>query len=504
MSPGDSVAPGVLKVVPMVFLAALAAFGGGCGGAPRPVRTPFVAVWVDPEAALPSAGELDRLAAAGATELFVDVAHLTWESGAPRIAAGALPNCARPVATTLVVSGIWADSNESARATAGAWRDALAPLWTELAARACRPVGIHFEIESGPGRERLAAVLGRIRDGLPPGIVLSAAIDPRGLEFAGTRELAESVDFLVATVWGQPPGEPEDGARWDLETTTRPAIAELERLGRRYALGAWTLGTAYRRGASGAIESEDPALAIESALAARGGQFRAEALLEGIGRQVNEWSFSGPAIVGSWRLGRGEGVRFVRPATVNLESFLDRSRGWGSSNRVGTVLRRLAGPREPLALSVDNLVTALLPGEAQPDLALAAESLGGEGRRWRVRLVLSNRNDEPTDFGGLESNLVELHFDGAVVGRVDQGEFTSWEPLWRGREQRTVRALREADTLRLHAARVAGRQRIESGPIEIWTRGADRPRMTARASFFLPGGRVLELTERPLEAGGAP
>jgi site-specific DNA-methyltransferase (adenine-specific) len=201
---------------------------------------------------------------------------------------------------------------------------------------------------------------------------------------------------------------------------------------------------------------------------------------------------------------RREALGLPHVATVATEEFLERTARWGGPHRVGFVIRRLAGPREPLALSVDNLVAALSPGPAEPDLELAAESLESARGRWRFRVLVINRNDESTDFGGLDSNLVELRLAGAIVGKVDPGDFTSWEPLWRGRERRTMRALREADTLRLHAARVGGKARLESGPIEIWTRGAGRPRIVARASFFLPGGRVLELTERPLFPSGTP
>jgi hypothetical protein len=473
-----------------------------CGGPPRPVRTPFVALWIEPERALASAGELDRLAAAGAGELFLGAANLVWEGARPRIDAAPLPACARPRPTTLVVSGIWAEPEESPRATARAWRDALAPLWPELAARACTPAGVHFELASSNARAPLARTLARLRDELPPGVLVSVAVDAGTLALDGTRELAASVDYLVATVWGQPPGEPEDAARWDLEQGVWPRIAMLESLGRRYALGAWTLGTAWRRAAGGAVAAEDPSVALEAALAAPGAEFRAEALLEGIGRQVSEWSFAVPAIVGPWTLAPGETVRFVRPATANLEQFLERSASWGSSLRAGTILRRLPGPDEPLALSVANLAAALEPGSAEPAIEIVAESLGGSGRRWRVRVGVVNRSDEPTDFGGLESNFVELRFANAIVGRVDPGEFDSWVPLYLGREQRTVRALREADTLRLHAVRLGGGGRLESGPIEVWTDGQP-PRASARASFFVPGGRVLELPERPLALGGA-
>jgi hypothetical protein len=474
----------------VVVLAGLGAMLVACGEGARPARTPFVAVWVDPHAGVPRADDLDRLATAGARELFLEAASLSWQSGAPRIAAADVPLLPKSTPTTLVVSGIWGEPNEAPRATALAWRQALDPLWLELTRRSCVPVGVHFDVEANAGRKALAVVLRRLRRELPQGRYRSAALDPRTLGLEGTAELVASVDFVVSTVWGQPPGEAEDGRRWDLERTTGPALAALEELGGPYAAGAWTLGTSYRRAPGGAVTDEDPAVSLEAVIAAPGTQHLGEALLQGIDRQVNEWTFSRPVPVGSWRLDVGESVRVVRPATANLEKFLERS-GAGR-HRVGLVLRRFAGPREPLALSVENLAAALAPGAAEPKLELAFEALPGSGARRRFRFSLANRNGEPTDLGGFESNVVELRFENAVAARVDPGDFSSWEPLWQAREQRTLRALREADTLRFHATRVGGHQRLESGPIEVSLRGGE-PRLVAHGNFFLPGGRVLEL-----------
>jgi hypothetical protein len=474
-------------------LAVLGAVLVACGEGARPARSPFVAVWVDPQVATPRADDLQRFAAAGAREIFLEAASLSWQSGVPRIAAGAIPAAAKSVPTTLVVSGIWAESNESARTTALAWRQALDPLWLELTRRSYLPVGLHFELEANAGREALADTLLELRRDLPHGVLLSVAVDPRTLELDGTRELSRSVDFVVSTVWGQPPGEPEDGARWDLDKTTAPALADLERLGIPYAIGAWTLGTTYRKAAAGSVVDEDPTVTVEAAMAAPGAQHMGESLLQGIDRQVNEWTYPATVQVGSWRLDPGDSVRCVRPATANLEKFLERSRLAGN-RRLGVVLRRLASAREAQSLPAESLAAALEPGAAEPRLELSFEALPGSASRRRFRFALFNRNGEPTDFGGLESNVVELRFEGAVAANIDPGDFASWEPLWQARERRTLRALREADTLRFHATRVGGHQRLESGPIEVSLRGG-AVRLIARGNFFLPGGRVLELAE---------
>lgn len=468
----------------------------GCGAAARPPRAPFVAVWIAPQSAPPTAEELAGLSAAGAAELFLELGRLDWQSGEPAIAEQAAVPIPRPMPATLVVSGVWSKPGGQKSQIAKAWRERIDALVLLAQRSGALPVGVHFELQIRDGASELGAILRRLRREMPRTLQLSVALarDAVGSEIA--TELSESVDFVVVDVYGQPLGEAEDGGRWDLERGAQPVIAGLDKLDRPYALAAWTLGTARQRDGSGRAVAEDRSVAL--ATAARNAQLtvRPEAFLEGIDRQVNEWIARQPARFGGLSLAPNDSIRFVRPATADLEDFLDRSTEWSGPRHVGTLLKRLPAADEPLALSASNLAAALAPGAAEPQLEIEIDRLATGAHRSRFRIVLANRNDEATDLGGLGSNYLELVLDGAVLATVDPGEFNGWEQLWHGTERRTLRALREADTLRLGATLVDGLERIESGVIEVVSNRSTPPRLSVGGSFFLPGGRELRLPVR--------
>jgi hypothetical protein len=221
-------------------------------------------------------------------------------------------------------------------------------------------------------------------------------------------------------------------------------------------------------------------------------------VFEGLGRQVLERVASAPARIGPWSLARGESVRVVRPTTTDVERFLAVAAPAAGSPRLGAVLRRLPAPREGLSLTAGNLAAALADGDAEPSLGVRLVRQEPAAGRLRFRVVLENGNDEATDFGSLGSNFVELRLARGVVGSVDAGGFDAFEQLHRG-ERRTLRALREADTLRLFAAYVGGGQRIESGTVEV-RGGGEADALGVTGSFILPGGRELVLPVRQARA----
>jgi hypothetical protein len=477
------------RPTPGLLVATLVVAGCGAGGAPP--KAPFEAVWLGRESAAPTTAELARLEEAGVRELFVEAAELVWESGAPRLRerwAAAIP---RQRAATLVITGRWHRPGESAKTTARAWRDALATFETAAPARGLLPDGVHFDVDPGAGARELTAVLQRLRRELGGRWRISATLPRLGLAERDIVELARVADFVVPFLYGQPPEESEVGERWDL-AKMRAAVARMEQLERPYAIGAWTLGWARLRGRGGETLAEDRGLSLAAALRVAGLGPRPGAVFEGVDRQVVELRARKPADVGPWRLAAGETVRFVRVSTADLERFREAARAAGSERRLGSVFRRLPAAGERLALSAASIASALRPGTAEPDLEIRLVKLESSRRGARFRVLLVNRNDEETELGGSDASYVELRVPPGAVRAVDPGDFAGWELLYEGRERRSVRALTQADTLRLYAPYIGGRERIVSGPVEAG--GAEvLEKILAGGVFPLSRGRILRL-----------
>ena len=471
-----------------------------CGPRALPPRGAFVAVWVGAESEAPRRDQLEALAAAGARELFWEAGAVSWETGRPRLVAAPAPALPRETPVTLVVSGEWNALAESPRTTARAWEEGIAAL--EIRAREGRAVatGVHFELRPGGANEELAAVLDRLRTRLRR-LYVSASLDREALARPESRALRTAVDYVVVDLYGQPLEAPEDGKRWEL-ARTRAELERLDAAGVECAVGAWTLGTARRRMRTGEVVAQDGSLALSRLLGAPALRPRGGTIFEGVDRQVLELVAREPTEVGAWRLGRGESVRVTRPTTRDLESLLAAVAA-ARPDGAGVVLRRWPGSREALSLSPSNLVAALAPGFATPDLQVDVKTLSEAGRSLRVRVVLQNGNDEQTEFSSVDSNYVELGIPEGSLVAVDPGEFAGWEQYWRGSERRTVRALRSADTVRLFVPFVGGGERVESGVIELRRRAAGAPfALRAGGSFLLPGGREWKLAGRPTAKSG--
>jgi hypothetical protein len=476
-----------------VLAASFAAFGvTACRPPAPPPKGAILAVWNGVESAALDHSELSDLVSGGVRELFYEVAEVTWESGAPRLRESFAPALPHAAAATLVVTGLWNRPAESARQTAASWNADLGALILAAERRGATPVGIHFDLETTTGLEELAAALRRLRRELPASLHLSLGIEPQSLFEGGAEDLVRAVDFVVVTIYGQAPGEEERPERWDLEAA-QPTVARLEEIGAPYALAGWTLGGARHLRRDGSVAAHARSLPLGVMLRSRQWEAKPGSVFQGLGRQVLELAALVPVRIGGWAIARGESVRMVRPNTADIERFLDFSAPAGA--RLGGVLRRLPAAGEELSLSVDNLREALRPGAAEPTLRVRIEPLAPVRGRTRLRLVLENRGDEPTDFGTVETNYVELRLPRGVLRKVDLGGFVRGEQLWKGRERRTVRALRQADTLRLYAAYVGGGERLASGPIEVaGVRSLEQVRVSGR--FLVPGGRELELEPR--------
>jgi len=471
--------------VALAFVAVAAA----CSAPERAPRSRFVALWSASDSAPLSRDDLAELEQAGARELFAGVARVSWESGAPELLARPGPGPPRPVPATLAIEGLWKRPGRSPRAIARDWRQRLGELALDAERRRLTPIGFHFDLEIEDGAAELAETLRRLRGELEAAPYLSVALDPERIGSEAGRELVAVVDYVVVRAYGQPPGERERPARWDLEAV-KPRLEELARSGARFALSGWTLGEATWRDRTGALRGRTTSLPLPQLLRSDRASLRPGSVFQGLGRQVHDCAVVEPLEIAGWSPARGDSIRVVGPSVADVEKLLAMADGVGAT---GTVLRRLPAAGESLALGVGALAAAIAPGSASPGLSAVVEPLEPARGRRRVRVVLENRDDVPTDFGALETNFVELRLARGAFGRVDEGEFQAVERLWRGSERRTLRALRAADTLRLSIRYVGARERFESGAIEVRApSGPERVTMTGR--FLVPGGREIELT----------
>ena len=354
--------------------------------------------------------------------------------------------------------------------------------------------GFHFNVEPGEDAESLGQTLGHLRSLLGKDYFVSARLGRKDLEGPGAKAIAGGVDFVVSMIYGQKPGEPEDSTAWDLEAVEQ-SFRRLEALRRPYFTGAITLGTATWRGKRGEVKDTTTELSLGELIRARNLELKPGFSLLGIDRQVWEFVARGPAKVGQWNLAPGELIRVVRTATPFLEEYRRRVGAWESPHRRGDVFFRLRRATERLSLSVDNLADVLAPDAAAPVLDLSVERVASDDRRWLVRLVLANHSTESTDLAYFDSNFVELHVTGATIGTADSGEYQRFE-LSRDGEKNTMRAVREANTVRLYLPLLEENQVASTGEIELKLTQRT-PILTVSANFLLADGRSL--TIEPLE-----
>ncbi len=475
---------------------ALLAVLAGCLGAERPVKPPGSALWLAEESGELAPGTQIRLGELGVREIFLQAAELGWV-GEPRLTRRSWPQVPRRTATTLVVEGDWRPGDRRAEQVAERLAVAIKSLRIEAEQAGMLPVGVHLRIAPRDQGEHFAQTLGKLRRALGSQLFLSAEIDRAWLGTPLAASVAAEVDFVVGFLYGQRPGEAEDPKAWDLAAVeaNHRRLAELER---PYLIGAVVLGTATWRTREGAARGTSTELSLGQLLAARGLELQTGFSLQGIDRQVWEFAAKAPSQVAEWRLAAGDRIRVVRTATAYVEEFRRRLGAWESSHRLGEIYYRLPRPSERLSLSAENLIDVLSPSAAQPALELALDVLERGDRRWKVRLTLRNPSSENTEVAFLESNFVELRATGAILGEVDPGQFQRVEVLF-GEEKNTMRAMRQADRVRLYLPLLEGGQEAASGPIELRLSGRSAPELTTRAAFLLPDGRRLELAPQSWE-----
>ncbi len=473
----------------LTFAAALVLCGltAGCSGGARPQKQAGSALWLSRESGEFTAEAQARLAALGLKEIYLDAAEIEWQ-GNPHLRRIAPPAIPRRTPTTLVVYGGWSPGDRPPDGLATALLNELSSLRVEAEQRGLVVVGYHFEVDPGDDAESFGKTLGRLRTLLGIQYFVSAGLRREALEGPDAQAIAAGVDYVVSRIYGQRPGEAEDPTAWDLQEVEK-SFRRLEGLGCPYFTGAVTLGTASLRGRAGDTRAFTTALSLGELIQRRNLELKPGFSLQGIDRQVWEFVATGPAHVGAWDLAPGDSVRIVRTATPLLEEFRRRVGAWDSSRRLGDVLYRLRREEERLSLSVDNLADVLAPDATQPVLELALEKDSASARRWLVRLRLANKSSESTDLAFFDSNYVQLEVAGATIGEVKPGEFHRFE-LFADGEKGTMRAFREADTVRLYLPLLEENRAVGSGTVELKL-AARAPVLKISASFLLIDGQTL-------------
>jgi hypothetical protein len=492
-------------LLPAVLLgAALAAGLVACsGGGDTPRKAAGSGLWIaaeEPGEPL-SAAALARLGEAGVRELFLAAGRLESTGAAPKVSA--LPLSAAPGRTpaTLVISGNWSGGDGEPSSQAAALAASLTTLATRAREAGWVPLGFHFDPGFGAERdseslERWGELLAALRDKVDRTLFLSAGLHRGELAADGARKVARAVDFLVANLYGQRPGEAKEAAAWDL-SQVEAALRQLDKLGRDYLVEVVTVGQARHDSVAGG------AAAAEATTRGSLGELVRSPLLElshgftleTIDGRTYRFEVQRPGRVLGWTVARGDTVSVLQLDSHNLEEYRRRAETLDLKHRLGDVFHRLPVAGEGFALTVDNLVGALAPGPARATLALTLEPLDRSGRRYRV--VIENPSAEPTDVATLSSNFVEIVAPGGVIGKVDPGEFYRWEMFRETPDGERLRTFRRAGVLRLYGRYLGPGERKQSGVIEL---SADQP-PTAYAEFLLPDGSSLRV--EPSEPDGA-
>ena len=215
----------------------------GCAGEKREPKADGTAIWVGASSSAPDLAVLERLAAQGVSDQFVEVARLSWEGTRPVLTATSPPRAPRRERTTLVVTGLWPGADLDETETAAALDAGIQGLRVEAERAGRWPIGVHFDLELPSTLSGFGETMRTLRRSLDEQLYLSASLAPADLVRTDVADAVAPLDFVVAFLYGQRPGQPEDAAAWDL-VAVESRVRQLETLGRPYYLAAVTVGGA--------------------------------------------------------------------------------------------------------------------------------------------------------------------------------------------------------------------------------------------------------------------
>lgn len=461
----------------------------GCfGGWGRAARPPGSALWVGAAGEVLEPSRVARLREAGVGELFVEAGRidLAGGGGIEPLPAPQLPP-STPV--TLVLSGKWAEGIDSG-AVARRFADGARAVRLDAEARGAVPVGVHLDVDGVRSLEAYGALLEALRDELDGKLFLSASVAREWVGQDELEEVADAVDFVVAFLYGQRPEEPEAAEAWDFVRLER-GLETLEKLDVPYLLGVVTLGTAHHLSSRGNLLESTTALSLRQLFWNPRLKLRVGFSLQGVNRRVYALAAERPTTVGGWKVAAGDQLRVVRASTTDLEELMRLLGARELPNHLGELYFRQPAGDERLSLTAGNILNALAPAPATPELKLSATVQRRMPRGWIMRFSLANANGESTALSLLDGNYVEVAVPDGRLGRLEVGDYYRYD-LYRRREDGTLeRTFRRPDTVRLYAPIVEGRQTLTSGDVEILVPGDPKP--TLSASFLLNDGRNLEV-----------
>jgi hypothetical protein len=239
------------------------------------------------------------------------------------------------------------------------------------------------------------------------------------------------------------------------------------------------------------VKARTTGLSLQEILWNRDLKLRPGFSLEGVNRRVYSVNAERRTEVGKWEVRAGESIRVVRPATSDLEELMRLAGVWELPNYLGQLYYRLPSPDERLSLSLENLVNALEPVPATPDLHLDASLQRRTGRGWLARFSITNENGEITELSLVDSNYLQVQVLNGEFSqhRVQPGDFYRYD-LYRTTDDGGIeRGFRHPDVLRLFLPILEGEQQVASGDVEIYVRG--EPELELVGNFLLSDGREL-------------
>lgn len=486
-------------------LAALLVAVTACDGDAERVRRPRgSAVWVDPESAPLTAEGQRVLRSAGVEEVFLEVAEIAWTDGGARLddVPSAL-NGAVPTGTpvTLVVQGASPPPDTDPQAAAEELAGSLRDLRYRASQASLLPVGIHLGVDASPASETAAELLRALRPALGDDLLLSTSVEPERVGEGEIQSLASAVDYVVAFLYGQAPGTPDEPTAWD-PYTAAGWIPALEDLGVDYLVGLHVLGHADHLGPAGERRTttthaslrslaDDPTLRLSID----------DALHSGVGRLVHTFQAQGASRAAGWRVAPGDRIRVVRTAPALLRDLVERVEATDPRRHTGYLFHRVAAPEEDLSFGPAEVAACLGAVSPVPRLGwkLVVESSQDDFAVIQVELL--NRSRQRTDLAATDGNYLEVRVQGGYFERVDPGAFSRYT-LWRGdQEARPGTGWREPDGVRLYTRVVGAEERIGGAVLDLRTRGGE-PSVSVSGRFFLPDGTELELPREggPLES----
>ncbi len=486
-------------LTPIVCCAALALWLGACPESWRPPeKAPGSALWLGNHSDPLEASDLARLTEAGITEVYLTVARL--EAFAPEgpLVALEVPDPPGSMPVTLAVNGEWTGAEEP-ESLAERVAEATRGLRFDVESRGGVPVGLHFDLGKVDSLDSYGTFLGHLRSELDRNLFLSASLKRDWLEAPGIETVTQAVDYVVPFLYGQRVSEAEDGGAWDyIELELK--LRRLEELAVPYQIGVIGLGTATHLSSAGAVKARTTRLSIQEIVWNRDLKLRPGFSLEGVNRRVYAVVAERSTTAGKWKLKSGEGIRVVRAATSDIEELSRLVDAWEIPNHLGQVYYRLPSAEERMSLTLENLLNALDPTPASPDLEVDVSLQRRTGRGWLVRLSISNHNGEITELSLLDSNYIQATaLDGVFSSRVGPGDFYRYE-LYRTRAGgEPQRDIRRPNLIRFHLPILEGRQQLTSGDVEIKVKGT--PELEIVGRFLLPDGRTIDVGPRIWRGG---